>query len=93
MILDDEIGVDQEPLADEPPAMESKPEPEEPKVKKTTLFSLKKEFEDYKIYVEDILQNHAEAFDALKKALEVHSWEPDAHHPAILAQKANPRRK
>ena len=68
MIPDDEIGVDQEPLADEPPAMESKPEPEEPKVKKTTLFSL-------------------------KKALEVHSWEPDAHHPAILAQKANPRRK
>ena len=50
-----------------------------------TIKSLKKETNENLEAINDILNNHKTAYANLKKALEEHLWEPDAHHPAVLA--------
>ena len=56
--------------------------------------ALKKEFKEYKTTVDKVLDNHKAAYANLKKAVEDHIWEPDAHHPAVLAtQRAEARKK
>ena len=52
-----------------------------------TIKSLKKEFKEYKEEVEALFANHKKAYTDLRKAVEDHLWEPDAHHPAFLAAK------
>jgi len=59
-----------------------------------TIKSLKKEFKEYKEEVETMFVNHKSAYATLKKAVEEHLWEPDAHNPAFLASKrAKPKDK
>ena len=53
-----------------------------------TIESLKKEFKEYKVEVDELFTNHKKAYQDLRKAVEAHLWEPDAHHPAFLASKA-----
>ena len=57
------------------------------------LKALKKEFEEYKEEASELFDNHKKAYQDLRKAVEAHLWEPDAHHPAFLASKARGKAK
>ena len=59
----------------------------------TTIKSLEKRLNEYEEEVKELFTNHKEAYALLKKALEDHLWEPDAHHPAFLATQAREARK
>jgi len=58
-----------------------------------TIKSLKKEVNGRIESINEILDNHKKAYANLKKALEDHLWEPDAHHPAFLATQLKEARK